>query len=334
MALHQVSGRWKLGLVLTLSTVGLWATLPVALKVSLEQTDAITVTWFRFLFAAALMAAWLLPRGALRKAGRLEHGHWWLLAIAAIGLIGNYVLYLIGLDYTTPGNAQVIIQLAPILMAMGGLLVFGERFSRGQWLGLLVLLTGLGLFFRDQLLVLGGNPRYLIGAGVMVAAAIVWAVYALAQKQLLGRLGSATIMLFIYAVACVLLLPWASPSQLLALDAKHWAILLYCALNTLVAYGAFAEALAHWEASRVSAVLALTPLLTFAAVATTHALAPDLVAAEKIGAIGFTGALLVVTGSALTSLLGRRRRPKLACEATDGEFPAPIRPPAESGRTP
>jgi len=330
MALHQVSGRWKLGLVLALSTVGLWATLPVALKISLEQADAITVTWFRFLFAAVLMAAWLLPRGALKKAGRLERSHWLLLALAAAGLIGNYVLYVVGLDYTTPANAQVIIQLAPILMAMGGLLVFGERFSGGQWLGLLVLLCGLGLFFRDQLLVLGGNSRYLPGAAVIVAAAVVWAVYALAQKQLLGRLGSATILLFIYVVASVLLLPWASPSQLLAMDTRHWLILLYCAVNTLVAYGAFAEALAHWEASRVSAVLALTPLLTFAAVASTHALAPDLVAAEAIGGVGFFGAVLVVAGSALTSLLGRRRRPRLACEASDGEFPAPIRPAAET----
>lgn len=326
MALHQVSGRWKLGLVLTLSTVGLWATLPVALKISLEQMDAVTVTWFRFLFAAVLMTAWLLPRGSLRSLRGLERGHWWLLGIATVGLIGNYVLYVIGLDYTTPANAQVIIQLAPLLMAMGGLLVFGERFSVGQWLGLLVLLGGLGLFFRDQLLVLGSSSRYLLGAGVIVAAAVVWAIYALAQKQLLGRLGSPVIMLVIYAVASVLLLPWASPTQLMALDTKHWLILLYCALNTLAAYGAFAEALAHWEASRVSAVLALTPLLTFAAVAITHWLAPQMVAAEKIGAIGFAGALMVVAGSALTSLLGRRRRPKLACEATDGEIPVPIRP--------
>lgn len=334
MALHQVSGRWQFGLLLALSTVGLWATLPVALKVSLEQADAVTVTWFRFLFSAVLMAAWLLPRGALKKAGRLQRGHWWLLAIASAGLIGNYLLYVVGLDYTTPANAQVIIQLAPILMAMGGLLVFGERFSRGQWLGLLVLLCGLGLFFRDQLLVLGGNPRYLPGASVIVAAALVWAVYALAQKQLLGRLGSATILLFIYVVASVLLLPWASPSQLLDMDAKHWLILLYCALNTLAAYGAFAEALAHWEASRVSAVLALTPLLTFAAVAITHALLPDLVAAERIGTIGFIGALLVVAGSALTSMLGCRRRPQLVCAATDGEIPTPIRPAAGTAQQP
>ena len=58
MSLHQASGRWKLGLALALLTAACWATLPVALKVTLEQVDPLTLTWFRFLLAAGLMGAW------------------------------------------------------------------------------------------------------------------------------------------------------------------------------------------------------------------------------------------------------------------------------------
>ncbi|HET6603735.1 MAG TPA: DMT family transporter [Xanthomonadaceae bacterium] len=309
MALHQASGRWRLGLVLALTTAGMWATLPVALKIALEQLDALTLTWFRFLVAALLVGAWVAWRGRLGDYRRLGRGDWLLLALAALMLIGNYVLYLVGLDYTTAANAQLIIQLAPLLMAVGGIVVFGERFSKGQWLGLAVLCAGMAVFFRDQLATLGGSPRYVVGALLIVAAAVVWAVYALAQKQLLRMLSSPAIMLFIYAAATVVLLPVSEPSRLLQLDGLHWLALLYCALNTLGAYGAFAEALEHWEASRVSVVLALTPLLTMAVVIAGHALAPQLVAPEHIGALGIVGALMVVAGSVLTSLLGRRRRP-------------------------
>src|SRR5690606_24033814 len=123
-------------------------------------------------------------------------------------LIGNYVLYLLGLHATTPANAQLIIQLAPLLMALGGIVVFGERFSVGQWLGLAVLCSGLLLFFRDQLLLAAAAPAaYLTGSGLVVLGAVVWAVYALAQKQLLTTLSSPAILLFIYAVASVVLLP-------------------------------------------------------------------------------------------------------------------------------
>lgn len=44
MALHQASGRWRLGLLLALTTAGFWATLPVALKFTLETLDVYTLT--------------------------------------------------------------------------------------------------------------------------------------------------------------------------------------------------------------------------------------------------------------------------------------------------
>jgi len=312
MALHQASGRWQLGLVLALSTAALWATLPVALKLALEVTDAYTLTWFRFLVAALVMGAWLGLRNGLRGFATLSRADWLLLSLAALMLMGNYVLYLLGLDLTTPANAQLIIQLAPLLMAVGAIVVFGERFSRGQWIGLGVLACGLALFFRDQLLVAVAAPgRYLAGSLLVAGGAVVWAAYALAQKQLLTRLSSPAVMLFIYAVASVVLLPTATPRPLLELGTLHWLALLYCAFNTLAAYGAFAEALAHWDASRVSVVLAITPLLTMLVVALVHALAPAMVAAEQIGALGYLGAVLVVVGSAASSLLGTRRAPLL-----------------------
>ncbi len=307
MALHISSGRWKLGLLLALATASMWATLPVALKIALEQVDPYTLTWFRFVIAFAVIGGWLSMRHGLAAFARLGAADWKLLAIAAATLIGNYLFYLLGLARTTPANAQLIIQLAPLLMALGAIFVFRERFTVWQWLGLLVVACGLLIFFRDQLLgSMRDAPGYVVGALLIVAAAVVWAAYAMAQKQLLNTLSSPAILWFIYACASVLLLPTATPSRLLQLDALHWLALMYCAFNTLLAYGAFAEALAHWEASRVSVVLALTPLLTVGCVWLTHAVWPELIQPEQIGWLGWLGALLVVSGSALTSLTGRR----------------------------
>ena len=60
MALHQASGRARLGLALTALTAACWATLPIALKLTLEVLDPITLTWFRFLVAA-------LPEGQVTR---------------------------------------------------------------------------------------------------------------------------------------------------------------------------------------------------------------------------------------------------------------------------
>ena len=303
MALHRPSGNWRLGLLLAFVTAALWATLPVALKIALEQVDPYTLTWARFAFAALVVGIWLAARGGLTVFSRLPGRTWLLLLIAGLMLIGNYVFYLLGLHHTTPANAQLLIQAAPLLMALGGILVFGERYNRWQWLGLAAIVAGLLMFFRDQSAAPPPGMRYVFGSALIGIAALVWAVYAMAQKQLLNRLSSAAILLFIYVLASLVLLPIARPATLLGLDGFHALALGYCAINTLGAYGAFAEALAHWEASRVSVVLALTPLLTVATVEATHAVAPGLVAPERIAMLGWAGALLVIAGSALTSLM-------------------------------
>ena len=324
MTLHRASGHWRLGLTLTVITALCWATLPIALKIALDVLDPITLTWFRFLVAALFTAAWLGLRGKLRGPragyGGLGRRGWLMLLVAAVMLVGNYVFYLLGVQHTTPANAQLLIQLAPLLMALGGIWVFGERFRAAQWIGLALLAIGMALFFVDQWAAAHqqrvvdamdlprSTTRYALGSALVIVGAIVWAVYALLQKQLLVKLGSMQILLFIYVVASMMLLPFAHPATLLQLDALHWAVLAFCAFNTIGAYGAFAEALAHWEASRVSAILATTPLLCIAAITGVHALWPQWLAPERITALGWIGASLVVAGSAAVSLLGRAPR--------------------------
>lgn len=307
--LHQASGRWKLGLVLALVTAACWATLPVALKMSLSVLDPMTLTWFRFAFAAVFMLIWLGLRRQLSPYRSLHRRDWRWLLLATVLLIGNYVGYLLGVHYTTPGNAQLLIQLAPLLMALGGIWVFKERYVWGQWLGLAVIACGLAFFFRDQLhAAVNAGSAYVLGSAIIGIAAVSWAAYALIQKQLLMKLDSSHILTVLYVFSAILLWPLAQPSTLLRLDPLHWALLGYCAINTLVAYGAFAEALAHWQASRVSAILATTPLLCLLAVGLTHSLWPAAIAAEQVTALGIFGALLVVIGSALSSLLGQNSK--------------------------
>lgn len=307
MALHSPTGRWRLGLSLAIATALFWATLPVALKLSLEVVDAYTLTWFRFLFAAVALGGFMAWRGQLKQFRGLHRTHYALLTLAAVGLIGNYLGYLLGLDHTTPANAQLMIQLAPVLMAVGGVVVFKERLNAAQYLGYLAVAIGLGLFFFEQRARAPQASTYATGAWLIGAASASWAIYALAQKQLLQRLNSQAVMLVIYAVASFALLPLATPARLADIDAMHWFAILYCAVNTIGAYGAFAEALAHWEASRVSAILALTPLLTVFTVSVFAAFFPALLAPERIGMWGWIGAVVVVLGSAAVSLLGTRR---------------------------
>lgn len=296
MPLHHTSGRWRLGLGLSLLTVFLWGILPIALAVTLQALDVLTVSWFRFLVAFGLLAVYLAVRQELpevQKLGSTALG----LAIATVFLGLNYLFFLQGLAQTSPANAEVLIQLAPVLLGLGAIAIFKERYSLRQWVGMGVLTLGFALFFHEQLQALISAPnKYLVGSGLLVLGAVAWAVYALAQKQLLQTLPSSSIMLVVYGGCTLLFSPFAAPQRILTLSPLHWGMLLFCGLNTLVAYGAFGEALEHWEASRVSAVLALAPIVTLVSVSAVSSFMPTLIAPERITLLAWVGAVLIVSG--------------------------------------
>jgi len=302
--LHRASGRWRLGLGLSLLTTFLWGVLPVALTVAVQAVDVFTLIWFRFLVSFGLLFAILALRKGLPTVRELRSLPWGLLVVAVAGLAGNYLLFMLGMVQTTPANAEVIIQFAPVFLGLGALTVFKESYSAVQWLGLGIFALGFVLFFNQQLGALAGADGYLGGVGLVVAASAAWAAYALAQKQLLRALSSSAVMLLVYIACALIFAPLAHPEKLLALDGLHAGVIGFCALNTLIAYGAFAEALEHWEASRVSAVLTLAPVVTLAAVWFTALIWPGLIAPEHLDWVGLGGALLVVAGS-LALALGR-----------------------------
>lgn len=301
--MHISSGRWVYGLSLTLLTAFLWGILPIKLKQVLQVVDPITVTWFRLIVSGSCLFVYLAAVRRLPDLRALRPHGGWLVAMGVGGLMGNYVLYLIGLKLLSPGTAQLVVQMGPIFLMIASVLVFKERFSLGQGMGLLVLLVGFALFFNQRLAeLLMSLGTYTAGVLTILLATTIWVMYALGQKQLLTVWSSLQVMMVIYLCCAALLTPWAHPLAALQLSPVQRWLLLACCLNTLVAYGAFAEALAHWEASRVSATLAITPLVTFVAVALAAWWWPDYVHAEEINALGYGGALLVVLGSASVAL--------------------------------
>lgn len=290
-----------MGLGLSLLTVLLWGLVPLALGIVLPATDVYTVNAFRFLSSFGLLGIYLGRQGELPSWGQLRSVSPGLLLLAIGGLAGNYLFFVRGLVATSPSHAEVLIQLAHLFLGLGGLVVFKESYSRYQAIGLAILVAGMGGFFHEQLAAAG---HYLEGSLLLVIAAATWAVYALAQKQLLQQLASGQIMWLIYGCCGVIFGAFAQPASLGNLSVLQWGMLIFCGLNTFVAYGAFAESLAHWPASRVSAILAVAPIVTIVAMHWTAGWLP--LHPERLTMLSMVGAVAVVVGSIVISLGNRR----------------------------
>jgi len=292
----------KAGFVLALFTTMLWGTLPVVIKPLLTSMSTITITWYRYAVSAILLTAFLRWRGKLPIPADLRSIAPWLVG-AVIGFAGNNLLFLAGLNYVGPSAAEVVIQLAPVVLILAGILIFKEAFSVLQWLGIAVLLGGMAMFFYRDLAGAIASPGVLL----IVLSSGLWTAYAIFQKHLQRTLPSLSILWTVYVSGAVMLLPFAEPGQVRGLDALGWVFLIYCSLNILVAYASFAQAMAHWEVSRVSAVVATTPLFTVIFTELAARLWPGRVAHEGLDWLQIAGGVLVAGGSIVAALARRSK---------------------------
>ena len=295
----------SLGLTLAFTTLLLWGALPVVLKLLLQSLDPFTVTWYRFLLAGAMLAPVVHFRYGLASPFRIRGAALALAVVCVLGLGGNYLTYLMGLSRISPGSAQIVMQFSPIIVLLGGLILFKESFSRLQWIGLGVLIVGMGLFFNQRFAeLLSLVENYGIGVWLVFTSAILWGAFMLAQKPLLRHLPSTSIMALVYWFGMMLFLPLAQPSRILDLPAIPCLLLACSVVFTLVSYLSFAESLKRMEASRIGALVSLTPLITIAMMGLLALFDPNLVPMEPLNKPAVGGTILVVIGS-MCSTLGK-----------------------------
>jgi len=296
------------GFWLSVLTAALWGMLPVAMLLLLGKVDAITVTWVRFLFSAICVGVFLHRKRQLPNLGMLDGSKRVMLAVAVLALLGNFILYLIGLDYLNPEATAVLIQLAPILLLLGSVYFNDEHLTVTEWAGAFVLFVGLLLFFNQRLWHLfGALGNDTLGVLIMLAAAVSWSIYGLMQKRLLQAMGSIQLTLMLYGAGTLALAVFASPLVLLEMSAVQTAALLFGCLNMVFGYGAFTEALRVWQAAKVSAVIALAPVFTIIAMKVAVWGWPDVFVSSELNVLAYVGALVVVAGSMLAAL-GKQRQ--------------------------
>jgi len=296
------------GFFLSLVAAGMWGMLPVTLKELLLDMDAQTIVWYRFLFAAAILVCWLAWQGRLPAPRQLRGSTGWWLLLAAAGLCSNYYLFSFSLNFINGETAEAVIQLTTLFLIFGGVLFYREPFTIAQKLGTALIVIGLVLFFHDRLAELFDlESAQTIGVLIVVASAFTWTTYALLQKKLNSDFTSAQMLLLIYLFSALVLLPFIEPGSLLGLSNLQFALLAFACLNTVIAYGCFAEALKFWDASKVSAVLALAPLFTIGSLKLVVLVNPAYAFSDRLGWISISGAMVLVLGSALTAIVPRTR---------------------------
>ena len=196
------------GLMMISITAVLWGILAIVLKYALQRFSGNTIIWFRFTFSLVFLAGYYLIHRPqffeiLIKPPILG-------ILAGLAMAGNYLGFTSGVALTSPSNAQILIQISPLLVAVVGVVYFKERLTLLQKSGFGIAAAGFLLFYWDQLhhLVIS-SQQYSRGNLWIIFAAITWAFFAVCQKLLVRIWAPQQTNLLIYLVAALIFSPLA-----------------------------------------------------------------------------------------------------------------------------
>lgn len=290
-----------MGFLFTLLAITMWGMLPIALQQVLKFMDAQTIVWFRFITAMIGLFGILLFAKKLPTLANLTRRHVYLLLLGIFGLACNFYLFNLALNYIPPAASQVISPFSSLVMAFIGVYLFKEHFGIHQKIGFVIVLVGLALFFNDRFDDLAQLNEYAWGMIFAVSASLIWICYSIAQKMMLGSFNSQQILLLIYLGCSVVFTPLADFTEVTRLSDFAWACLIFCCLNTVVAYGSYAEALNRWEVTKVSVMMPLIPICTILFSQLAYLLSPEHFAEPTFNHITHLGAVIVVIGAMLSA---------------------------------
>jgi len=260
--------------------------------VRLSEVGPSATAFYRLFFALPMLFCWMrlepVRVGQEQPAGL---GDFLTLSFAGIFFAADIAFWHWSITFTSVANATLLANSAPIFVTLGGLLLFGERFSQRFLLGLVLAIGGAAMLLGDSF---GLGGRNLLGDSFGIIAAIFYAAYLMAVARLRERFSTATVMGWSGLVTAVVLVPVTimSGESFLAVSAFGWAVLVALALISQVGgQSMIAYALAHLTPAFSAVALLLQPVLA--------AIIAWVLFAEGLGLLQFAGAAVILAGVGL-----------------------------------
>jgi drug/metabolite transporter (DMT)-like permease len=239
--------------------------------------------------AALTLTAIVLARRPVRV--RLSRKAFLLIgAYAVVWLAGYTVALNAGEQHVDAGTAALLVNLAPLLVAVAAGKLLGERFSRPLIVGSLVALGGAAVIAT-------GATAQRDWAGVLLCllAAALYAGGVMIQKVALRHVDGLTAIWLGCVVATAVLLPWA-PQLVSELRVASAPVVLGAGylgvFPTAIGFTAWAYALRRMDAGRLSAVTYAVPAASV--------LLSWLLLAEIPSVYGLVGGALCLLGVAIS----------------------------------
>jgi drug/metabolite transporter (DMT)-like permease len=228
-------------------------------KLGMREFSPLAFAWLRIAGAAAILAILVRNEPPLARDDKRR-----IAGFAALAVVINAPLFLIGLSLTTVGVAAILITTIPVF-TLATAIAFGRERASALRIG------GIALACTGALLVVGGETfhgtwRSMFGTLMLLINCLSYALYLVLSKPLMQRLSALRVVAQMFAYGTWMLLPISAiplaRQNWRALSSGAWiSLAIVIAGPTIVAYVLSAWALRYADSSLVAAYTYVQPVL-------------------------------------------------------------------------
>jgi drug/metabolite transporter (DMT)-like permease len=294
------NARW-FNIFLMLMLILFWGSSFVFVDIALgEGLTPIAIATIRFLIAGSLFLVAILLEKMRDRSFRLlaeKKDFPTLLLLALTGVTFFFTIQYTGIDLAGPSIAAIIVcLLSPILIAVFSALIFKERLTTRQVVG--ILFAGLG----TSMVIAGGSTSVKSGSTafwgtlILLATPVLWATYTLLGKRIMAKYNPFLVVAYVNLFGGWFLVPFSlaegSLKQVLMLSTSGWSIILFLAVTcSFIGYYVWFYVISQIGLVITSSFLFAEPLVT--------ALFALALVGEKLSVISIIGGLLIFAGVSL-----------------------------------
>ena len=277
----------------------LWSTSWVLIKLGLDDIPALTFAGLRYTCAFLCLLPIFLQSQGLAALRQLTPGAWkQLLLLGIVYYAVTHGAQFVSIAYLPAITANRILGFTPVVVALLGMVMLSERPMKIQWLGIVVSIAGLILFFYPIQLPMG----QVIGLSVAVVGMLANAVSSIMGRSINRTRELSPLLITTVSMgtgALILLTSGISLHGVPVLSAQSWLIVAWLAVvNTAFAFTLWNHSLrtlSAMESSIINNTMAVQiPVLAV------------IFLGERLNGRQVLGLVVAIVGALLVQL-GRRR---------------------------
>lgn len=272
--------------------MAMWGGSFIASKVGLEVLYPVELATVRFAIAAPLLFVLTLALEG-RSAFRIARKDLPVLVVMALtGVTLQYIVQFVAMTYTTVTNTALLINMGTFFVIIPSALLLKEKLTLDNFFGIVIAFLGAVLVATRGSLTFTPN---LIGDGLVLICAVMWAIYILVGNRLAGKYSVLAQLNYIFLIGFIGLIPayLVTPHHAFGeITTLTWECILYLALAcSIVAYFIFNDSIIKLGPSKTAIYQYLEPFFAI--------ILAIVLLSEPLTILIAVGALFVIAGIAM-----------------------------------